>query len=346
MLMRVLLIKTSSMGDIIHTLPALTDAGLALPGITFDWVVEDTFSEIPSWHPLVDKVIPVALRRWRKGLLARETRLGWKTLRQQLHANHYDLILDAQGLVKSAFLTFFAKGLRVGLDWGSAREALASLAYQRQCKVDFYQHAIVRMRSLFSQALGYSLPDTEADFGLTTQLFQPLDSLQPYVVFLHGTTWTTKQWPEDYWIQLAEKVGQAGYRIKISGGNAEEVERAERLASHSEMTRATVDVLPYLTISHMAALLANAKAAVAVDTGFGHLAAALNIPTVSLYGATNPAYTSACGKASVHLVADFPCAPCLRRTCTFKGSSTVTPACYATLTPTHVWQTLTRVMPH
>src|SRR3990167_8502552 len=102
-LMRVLSIKTSSMGDLIHTFPALTDAGKAIPGITFDWVVEDVFAAIPTWHPLVNKVIPVALRRWRKGIFSSETRAGWRQLRQTMHAQDYDLVLDAQGLVKSAF---------------------------------------------------------------------------------------------------------------------------------------------------------------------------------------------------------------------------------------------------
>src|SRR5437868_3243147 len=106
--MRVLVIKTSSMGDIIHTLPALTDAANAIPHIKFDWLVEDSFADIPKWHPAVDRVIPVALRRWRKGFFSKETRAGYKELRKQLHEQQYDLVLDAQGLVKSAFLTFFA----------------------------------------------------------------------------------------------------------------------------------------------------------------------------------------------------------------------------------------------
>ena len=332
--MRILLIKTSSMGDIIHTLPALTDAGKALPGVRVDWVIEDSFAEIPHWHPHVDKVIPVALRRWRKGLFSRETRAEWVRLRKQLHECDYDLILDAQGLVKSAFLTFFTKGLRVGLDWKSAREAPASLAYQRKCTVNFYQHAIVRMRSLFSQALAYNLPDTMPDFGLDRQQFQDVSQSEKYIVFLHGTTWTTKQWPETYWMQLADLAAQTGYRVKISGGNTEEVERAERIAKQC----AAVDVMPRLSILKMAALLANAKAAVAVDTGFGHLAAALNVPIMSLYGPTNPDYTGALGKSSVHLAADFACAPCLSRVCTYKGSSTVKPACYALITPMRVWE--------
>lgn len=333
--MRVLIIKTSSMGDIIHTLPALTDAGIAYPEISFDWVIEDAFIEIPKWHPLVDRVIPVSLRRWRKGVFAKETRLGLKQLREQLKERQYDLIIDAQGLVKSAFLTFFAKGVRTGLDWRSAREPLASVAYQRKCTVNFYQHAILRMRSLFSQALGYVLPNSTPQFGLNRELLLKPNK-EKYLVFLHGTTWETKQWPEDYWKKLADLAKAEGYRIKISGGNPAEVERANRIAHHSD----AVSVTPYLTISQMAEWLANASGAVAVDTGFGHLAAALDVPTVSLYGATDPAFTGALGKNSLHLAAQFSCAPCLRRACNFKGASTVKPACYEALTPERVFKTL------
>ena len=326
--MRVLLIKTSSMGDVIHTLPALTDAGNALPGIRFDWVVESSFAEIPPWHPRVDRVIPVALRRWRKNIFSADTRAGWKQFRNELRGQKYDLILDAQGLAKSAFLSFLAQGTRVGLDWHSARESLASLAYQRKCSVNFYQHAIVRMRSLFSQALGYPLPDTAPVFGLTMPPV-PVSSQEPYLVFLHGTTWDTKQWPETYWMQLADLASAAGYRVKIGGGNPAEVARAERIARHN----AVVDVMPYLDIKTMAGLLANAKAAVAVDTGFGHLGAALDVPMVSIYGSTNPEYTGALGKTSIHLAAEFSCAPCVSRDCRFKEPSAVTPACYTTIPP-------------
>ncbi|MHB1221019.1 MAG: lipopolysaccharide heptosyltransferase I [Gammaproteobacteria bacterium] len=341
--MRVLLIKTSSMGDIIHTLPALTDAGNAIPGIRFDWVIEDTFAEIPRWHPLVDKVIPVSLRRWRKELFAKQTRTEWKVLRQQLRETKYDLILDAQSLVKSSFLTWLAQGKRAGLDWASARESLASLAYQEKHIVNFYQHAIVRMRQLFSLALGYELPNTPPDFGINRTLFKPIQNDTPvgdYLVFLHGTMWTTKQWPENYWIALVKLAEANGFRVKISGGNADEVARAHRIAAHSQ----AVDVIPRLAIGEMAALLVNAKGAVAVDTGFGHLAAALEVPTVSIYGPTNPDYTGALGNRSVHLAANFPCAPCLSRTCTYKAPSAVHPACYGTVPPANVWRTISVLM--
>lgn len=338
--MRVLIIKTSSMGDIIHTLPALTDAANAIPGITFDWLVEDSFADIPLWHPAVNRVIPVALRRWRKGYFSKETRAEWKTLRQQLHDQQYDLVLDAQGLVKSAFLTFFALGKRAGLNFRSARESLASFAYQKKCNVNFYQHAIVRMRSLFSLALDYPLPKIEPDYGLTANAFLPLINDEKYLVFLFGTTWATKQWPVSYWSELADMAGRAGYRVKISGYSAEECEQATRIASASK----AIDVLPRLNIKAMAALLAHAKAVVAVDTGFAHLAAALSVPTVSLYGPTNPAYTGALGKSSVHIAADFPCAPCISRKCSYKKASTVTPACYTSLQPVRVWNAVRELL--
>lgn len=332
--MRVLLIKTSSMGDLIHALPALTDAARIFPDIKFDWLVEEGFAEIPGWHPAVLNVFPVALRRWRKALFARETRAEILALRKKLRAQQYDLILDAQGLVKSAWLGLLVRGKRSGLDWSSARESFASLFYQQKHKVDFYQHAVVRMRSLFGLALGYQ-PVGEPDFGINPAIQQDSTSA-PYLVFLHGTTWPSKQWPESYWIDLAKRAAQAGYRVKISGASREEVARAERVGQASD----AVDVMPRLTINAMATLLAGAKAVVAVDTGFGHLAAAMSIPTISIYGSTNPAYTGAIGKHSILLKADFPCSPCLNRECTYRQPSAVTPACYETVPPAQVWASL------
>jgi len=330
--MRVLLIKTSSMGDLIHTLPALTDAGKAIPGIRFDWMSEDSFSEIPQWHPLVDRVIPVALRRWRKAWFSKETRSALSDLRQTLNEQSYDLILDAQGLVKSGFLSMFAKGQHAGLDFRSAREPLAALFYRHRYKVNFYQHAVVRMRRLFSLALNYEMPASLPDFGIKREQFTAAAS-ENYVVFLHGTTWPSKQWPEIYWKELARIAAQQGYRIKISGGSDEEVARAERIAAGNP----AVDLMPRLKIRQMAELLSGASAAVAVDTGFAHLAGAMNVPIVSIYGSTNPDYTGALGDSSILLRTDFPCSPCLSRICTYREPSAVTPACYATLPPEKVW---------
>lgn len=339
--MRVLLVKTSSMGDLIHTLPALTDASIAIPSLQVDWLVEEAFVDIPSWHPVVSEVIPVALRRLRKNIFAKAMRSEWKQWQKKLREKQYDLILDAQGLIKSAIFTLFARGRRAGLNFRSARESLASCVYQDRYVIDRKAHAISRMRSLFSQALRYPLPQGEPDFGLHRTQFQKETQagsvqVEPYLVFLHGTTWSSKQWPEAYWIALAEQARKAGFRVKISGGNEEEVARAKRIAGIAK----NVDVMPRLSIQEMAVLLAYSKAAVAVDTGFGHLASALSIPTLSIYGSTDPNYTGALGKKSVHLTASFPCAPCFSRICTYKKASVVTPACYEAITSERVWERL------
>lgn len=340
--MRVLLIKTSSMGDLIHTLPALNDAGNAIPNIRFDWVVEDGFAELPRLHPLVDKIIPVALRRWRRGLnfLSSQTNQEWQKTKSELKSKEYDLVLDAQGLVKSAFLTFFTRGKTAGLDWSSARESLASLFYQAKYKVNFHQHAVIRMRSLFSLALDYDMPDQAPTFGLHREHFVDSEKQRPYLVFLHGTTWQTKKWPENYWLELARLANQAGLRVKITGGNEKEMAFAKRIARASK----SVDVIARSPIMEMANLLANARGVVAVDTGFGHLAAALSVPTVSLYGATNPKYTGAIGASSLQLEASHPCSPCLKKYCSYKGPAKVYPACFASLPPKKVWQALSELI--
>lgn len=338
--MHVLIIKTSSMGDVIHTLPALTDAGKALPTISFDWVVEENFSEIPRWHPRVKNVIPVALRRWRKTIFTAKTRQEWQAFRQRMRATQYDLIIDAQGLLKSVFLALNARGKSCGFDFRSARDPLAALFYQRRfttAKVK-EQHAVTRVRNLFSQALNYTLPGTVPDYGIDRQRFCQESTTENYLVFLHGTTWTTKHWPEEYWIELARLASDKGCAIKLPWGNPSEEERAIRIAA----TCSRAEVLPRQDLLGMARVLAGAKAIVAVDTGLGHLAAALNVPAVSLYGPTNPILTGALGQSQKHLAAHFSCAPCFSRECVYRGNEIylVNPPCFATLSPALVWAAL------
>lgn len=301
--MRVLLIKTSSMGDVIHSLPALSDARNAIPGIRFVWVVEEGFADIPAWHPAVEQVIPVAIRRWRKQLW-RTWRSGeYRAFRQRLKQADYDLILDAQGLLKSAWLTRGLSAPVAGLDASSAREPLASRFYRHRYAVDPQQHAVLRVRSLFAQALGYELPQQTGDYGLDRQaLASALPAHAPYLMFLHGTTWPSKHWPEQNWRQLAEHYQAQGWQIRLPWGSGEEHQRAQRLADGLE----GVEVLPRLKISEVAAHIAGAHACVAVDTGLGHLAAALDVPCVSLYGPTTPERVGAYGRGQLHLCASGP----------------------------------------
>jgi heptosyltransferase I len=342
--MRVLIIKTSSMGDVIHTLPAITDAAKAIPGISFDWVVEENFSEIPLWNPAVKNVIPVAIRRWRKNLTAKKTWTEWALFRQQLAAHPYDFIIDAQGLLKSAFLSYFVKGKKYGFDRGSAREALAALFYQHSYSVERNQHAITRLRQLFSQILNYPLQDSIPDYGVDrTRFSEPVLPL-PYLVFLHGTTWTTKHWPEAYWMELVTLAAAHSFQVKLLWGNDAEKARVERIAA----TGSNVEILPRLNLAGIVKVLANAKGVVGVDTGLSHLAAALNVPTVSLYGPTNPSLTGALGKNQVHLSTPFACSPCMQRECTYKPSSSspspLNPPCFTTLPPSVVWNELSTLL--
>jgi len=313
--LRVLLIKTSSLGDVIHTLPALTDALRALPGIQFDWVVEEGFAEIPTWHPAVANVIPVAIRRWRKNLWQTFKNGEWRQFKQRLRDARYDLVIDAQGLLKSAWLTRYVKAPIAGLDKASAREPMAARFYDRPYAVARGQHAVERLRQLFGQALGYAVPAGLGDYGLDRSRLLAPGADAPFVLFLHGTTWDSKHWPELYWRQLAERMIGQGLEVRLPWGSPAEKARAERIADGLD----NAVVLPKLNLAGVARVLAAAQGCVAVDTGLGHLAAALDVPTLSLFGPTNPGLTGAYGKSQVHLAADYPaCAPCLQKKCTYR----------------------------
>ncbi|MBS0358343.1 MAG: lipopolysaccharide heptosyltransferase I, partial [Proteobacteria bacterium] len=293
--MKVLLVKTSSMGDVIHTLPAVTDAVSAIPGLRFDWVVEETFQEIPRWHKSVDTIFPIAIRRWRKrffhSLFSEELHDFIKRLRE----NQYDMVIDAQGLLKSCVVACIAHGKRYGLDKQSIREPIASYFYRNKYSVSQSQHAIRRGRELFSKIFGYELSNATPDYGIQrNNIFVDLGE-KPYVLFLHGTTWATKHWPESYWKLLIEKTTQLGIVVKLPWGNTQEFERATRLAEGMQ----NIEILPKKTLLELAQIISNAKAIIAMDTGLGHLAAALEVPTISLYGPTDPKLTGALGKSQI-----------------------------------------------
>jgi len=243
--MKVLLVKMSSMGDVIHTLPALTDLWHAMSDVQVDWVVEPAFAEIPAWHPAVKKVIPITLRHWRKNIFSKKTWRDMQTFYRTLQEKKYDMIIDAQGLLKSAIVSTTARGPSHGFNQHSARERLAGFFYQQKYAVDINQHAVLRTRELFSKIGSYSLPNTTPDYCIHPNQLPTLSiSLaKEYMVFLHGTTWENKCYPEIYWEALLEKIKPM--TVYLPWGNAAEKSRAEKLqrkASHAI-------VLPKLNIA-------------------------------------------------------------------------------------------------
>jgi heptosyltransferase-1 len=290
---RILIIKTSSLGDVVHALPAVTDIAHHCPDITIDWLVEESFTAIPRLHPAVRDVIPVATRRWRHRLWASATRHDLFTLRETLRAHHYDLTLDLQGLVKSALLSWLTPAHRVGLSWSSAREPLATLAYQEKFVVPWHLHAVERNRLLAAQALGYT-PDAAVRYGITAAHSAPeWAPTQGYVVLLHASSRAKKEWPENHWIDLGRQLNARGLHIVLPGGNRVERARAARLAEKIPRALAA----PVMNLAQLSALLAHAQAVVGVDTGLTHLSVALNRPVVAIYTATDPQATGVYGSA-------------------------------------------------
>ncbi|HBC56256.1 MAG TPA: lipopolysaccharide heptosyltransferase I [Gammaproteobacteria bacterium] len=333
--MKILLVKTSSLGDLIHTFPAITDAAKALQKLELDWVVEEGFHEVPHWHPEVDSVIPVSIRRWRQQPVTSVRNGEIEDFLEELKAKQYDMVLDAQGLIKSALVTRAARGYRVGYNWHSAREKIASWAYQQKIAVDKTQHAVQRSRQLFAQALNYTQPKSPPDYGLQKRTLDIPNQVKP-VVFLHGTTWETKLWPFEYWRELAERLDEAGQPVTLPWGTQEEYQRAEMIGQSLER----IQTLPAMGLSEMAAHLASAKAVVAVDTGLAHIAAAFSVPTVSVYGATDAKRTGTLGVHQIHLQSERACSPCLSRHCHQATDSGVQPPCFQQITPEQILQGL------
>lgn len=332
--MHVLLVKTSSLGDLIHTFPALTDARCAHPDIRFDWLVEEAFAEVPAWHTAVGEVIPIALRRWRGAWRRARARGELKAFREQLRRTSYDLVLDAQGLLKSALPACLARGPLAGYDRRSAREPLAALLYRRRIAVARGQHAVQRSRQLFASALGYARPQGVPDYGLRFSTARAVDSRR--LVFLHGTTWPSKHWPEPYWAELIHIASSAGFRVQLPWGDPDDRLRAERIIGAA----GGGELLPRQSLTELARLLASADGVVGVDSGLAHLAAAVGVPAVTLYGPTRTELTGALGPRQHNLQAAFECAPCMRRECDYGGESPVRPACFASLNPERVFASL------
>ena len=334
---RVLLIKLTSLGDLIHALPALSDAQNATPGIEFDWVIDENFREIADWHPAVKGVITTNHREWRGAVTSSETHGSISKTIAQMRSREYDLVIDGQGNFKTALLSLFSKGPRAGFDSASVREWVAHFAYQRRYAASKGAHAIERLRRLFAAAFGYPMPGTAPEFRILRERFvkPKVDLPEDYLVFVHNASWRTKLWPERHWIDLIGKSAQAGFHVLLPWGSREEEARAKRLA-----VAAGVQVLPRLNLSEVGYVMARAKACVCMDTGLSHLAAALDVPAVTLYGSTDSGLIGASGASQVHIKSDRFCSPCQSKTCRYSSGDN---PCMELVTPDRVYAELLRL---
>jgi len=338
--MRVLVVKLTSMGDVLHLLPALSDLKQQHPGVLVDWMVEKSFAEIPAWHPSVDRVITVSTRRWRhlKWANISEFLIFLKTLRSR----RYDYVIDAQGLMKSAVFGRFAKltksGLRAGFSGDSIKESPAARLYTKKIVVARQQHAITRLRKLFAGCFEYSESslDDDDDINYGIKLNAKSGENQNTIMLFHGTTWPSKHLPDQMWRDLADLIIEDGYQVKVCWGNEVERQRAEWIAKD----RSRVQVLPKSDINGLGFELAGSTGAIAVDTGLGHMAAALSVPCVSVYGATDARLTGTAGAHQIHIQTDYPCSPCLLKQCDKLTQQVRLPPCYQRLSAASIWQKL------
>lgn len=306
LLMRILLVKTSSLGDVVHNLPVASDLRRRFPGAQIDWCVEEAFADIPRLHPAVREIIPVAVRRWRSSLRQpstwRRSAQEIRAVRARLRAQTYDAILDTQGLIKSALIAYQARGRKLGYARQVAREPLAARFYDRSFFVPTGQHAVERNRRLAAAALaglappdgteGSPLGDLPLDYGIHTPAMPfPWLGDVPYVVLLTATSRADKLWDEARWHEVGQALEQRGLTPVFPSGNAAERQRAERIAAGIP----AACVAPPLGLRELAALLGASCLCIGVDTGLAHLATALGTPTIALYTATDPALTGVLG---------------------------------------------------
>lgn len=292
----ILFIKTSSLGDVIHHLPAVTEARAHRPDDRFAWVVEEAFAPLVALHPAIQEIIPVASRRWRRAPLSPATWREIAASRRRIGATQYDTVIDSQGLLRSALLVHAARGEKHGYDKASIREPVASAFYDVGHAVARDLHAIERNRLLTGRALGYT-PQGGPDYGLNRVALQR-DGGTRYAVLLHASAQAGKQWPVENWLALGPALERTGAELVLPWGTEAERARATELAARLSGAR-VADRQP---LDGVARLLAGASFVVGVDTGLLHLAAALGVPLVAIFGGSRPNLTGPVGRGPIEIV--------------------------------------------
>lgn len=265
-------------------LPAITDIHAAYPDAQIDWVAEESFAQIPTWHPAVNAVIPVAHRRWRKQWWSAQSKKERAAFKERLTQTHYDIVLDMQALLKTVWITRLARGVKHGLDWKSAREPVCSMFYDVKHRVEFWQPAITRQRLLAALTFHYDI--TEAPNyglqGITNAVVQ-----EPIAMIMPSASRDDKLWPESSWHQVFDFLQEKNLGLRLLAGNENEAQRAQALIAGRE----NAVVLPRMGLTEVAHELAKAQIMIGLDSGLTHLSAALERPTIGIYKASTPVRT-------------------------------------------------------
>jgi heptosyltransferase-1 len=290
----ILFVKTSSLGDVVHHMPAVTDARKKFPGARLSWVVEDAFEPLARLHPAIDTVIPVATRRWRSRPLAPATWGDFAETMHRLREERFDRIIDTQGLIRSALIARRAAGEHHGYDAASIKEPLAARFYDVKHGVARDLHAVTRNRALTAAALGYQ-PDELVDYGLVRAA---RSASVRQALLLHGTSRQSKEWSESLWTDLGRWLRREGFEVALPWGTDNERRRAERLANTIPEAR----VLDRAPLDIVASHIATASLVVGVDTGLLHLAAAYRVPLVAVFTGSDPALTGPVGSGPLRIV--------------------------------------------
>ncbi len=279
--MRVLIVKLSSLGDVVHAMPVVHDIRGAFAGAVIDWVVEPAFAPLVRRVDGVHEAIECPLRRWSRAWWTRTVWAeGW-AFRARLRRIRYDAVLDLQGLTKSALVARMARGVRYGLanrTDGASHEPPARWLVDRAIRIEPRIHALDRSRVLASRALGYALAGPPI-FGLHARPAD-LSGGAPVLVLVHGTSREDKLWPEADWIELGRRAIGEGWRIALPQAGAVEAERAGRMAA---ALGRSAEVWPAMGLDALVDRLGGVQGVVGVDSGLSHIAVALDLPHVQVY---------------------------------------------------------------
>ncbi len=288
------------MGDLMHALPAITEAKDQINNISFDWVVDKNFSSVPKWHPDVENTIETNHREWKLNLFSSKSRNEMRDVVNKIDANEYDLIIDMQNNLKSAFLSFMCKSSVTGLDAKSAREYPAHLAYKTKINVPKSMHAVERQKLLLATALGYESNIENRDYGISRANFKkPLKICSSkYAICVQNASWTSKQWQIKYWQEFLKILEKKDLNFLFPSGSQAELDRATEICSVSQKALA-LEILP---LDEIAFLIDNAEFAICSDTGLAHLSAVVDTPSLTLYGPTDVGLIGTYGNNQNHFV--------------------------------------------